>query len=53
MTCPKCNKKFVVYIDKIDFACIVVWGKCSECIKKQDQEEIDEYYKDSPRPDIE
>lgn len=51
MDCPKCHKDFIIYVDKVDCACIIVWGKCRRCLKKQDQEELDEYYKDNPRPD--
>lgn len=34
MKCPKCGKKYS-YTDKIDFACLVVWGKCKSCLEKE------------------
>jgi hypothetical protein len=35
MNCPKCGKEIIIYIDKIDLACIVVYGECETCLKKE------------------
>lgn len=34
MTCPCCNKEFSWIYDKVEVACIAVWGKCQKCLDK-------------------
>lgn len=32
MICPSCKKEYIVYLKKIDYACILVWSKCVRCL---------------------
>ena len=37
MICLCCNKEYD-YLDSVDYACIIVFGKCRECLENEKSE---------------